>query len=125
MILPPDHRPTDDQVERAEARVELRALLDSPGWKRIERQLLSGIEESLNVLQRVNTADSAATIDAVRRWQIRHTDYEALCHFVNGILEPDPIEDDPRLSPMEIILQEELRHGRIGDPGPGTTAAGD
>ena len=52
MILPPDHLPTDDQVERAEARVELRALLDSSGWKRIERQLLSGIQESLNVLQR-------------------------------------------------------------------------
>lgn len=124
MILPPDNRPTPEQLERAQARVELRALLDSPGWHRIDQQLRSGIQESLNDLQHVNTADTNATIDAVRKWQIRHGDYEALCHFVNFIIEPDPTDEDERLSDREILLQEAL-YGRPGDPGSDPTAAGD
>lgn len=121
MIFPAAPPLTDEDrqriVERAQARVEIDSLLKHPGWERIQKQLLSQIETSMNALRRVKTEDASAALDAVRKWQLQNDNWEALCVFVNEILAPDA-SDDETLSPQEILLREELRHGRpTGDPG--------
>lgn len=119
--IPSSQRPTADEVERAQTRVELRELIDSPGWKHIEAQLRTGIQDAMNILRRVDTADPAATVDAVQRWQLRHVDYENLCNYVNAMLAPEETGDDElKLSDMELILQEKLHAGT--DHGPESPA---
>lgn len=115
MNLPAPERPTEEQVQRARDRINLKTLIESPGWKLIERQLITGIQDAMNILRRVDTADPAKTVDAVQRWQLRHVDYENLCNYVNAMIAPDETGDDElKLSDMEVILQEAL-HGRSSD----------
>ena len=128
MIAPPDTRPTEEQIARAQARIDLKHLLDTPGWKNhIQRILLAGIQESMNALRKVDTANPALTVDAVQRWQLRHNDYEALCNYVNAVIQDDEAEDgELTMSDMEIILQEALNGRTHGDPtGTGTDPRGD
>ena len=128
MIHQSINRPSEEQIARVQARIDLKQLLDTPGWKdHIQKILLSGIQASMNALRKVNTADPAVTVDAVQRWQLRHNDYEALCNYVNAVIADDDPEDGSlKLSDMETMLQEALYGRSSGDPtGTGTGPTGD
>jgi hypothetical protein len=112
MIVESDQLPTKEQVERAKARIDVRSMLESPGWKRIEEQLLACVEGSVNVMLLSDTSKTAEALDALRCWQIQRKNYKALCDYVNAIIEPEPEEGgELKLSDMETILQEALHGG--------------